>query len=57
MATPNILEVMNTLTPEQQESVFEFIEFLKGAKPSSPFLEAAREFMDEHPEILRRLAQ
>ncbi len=57
MATPNIVEEMSTLTPEQQQSVFQFIEFLKGAKPTSPFLRAAREFMDKHPEILRRLAQ
>ena len=59
MGTENIAEAINSLTPEQQESVKQFIEFIKrkGAPPSSPFLEAVDEFIGQHPELLRRLAQ
>jgi len=36
-----------------------FVEFLKrkGSPPSSQFLAAVDEFIDQHPELLRRLAQ
>jgi len=54
-----LAEVVNALTPEEQTAVQEFIDFLKrrtGSTPS-PFLAAIDEFMDEHPELLRRLAQ
>ncbi len=59
MAAGNLADVVSSLTPEQQESVKQFVEFLKGTKyaPSSPFLTAADEFIDQHPELLRRLAQ
>jgi hypothetical protein len=47
------------LTPEEQESVRQFVEFLKrkAPSPSSTFLAAVDEFIDQHPELLRRLAQ
>ena len=59
MAVENLAEVINSLTPEEQESVRQFIEFLKHkeSSPSSPFLAAVDEFIDQHPELLRRLAQ
>jgi hypothetical protein len=59
MAAENLAAVINSLTPEQQESVKQFVEFLrrKGSTPSSPFLAAVEEFIDQHPELLRRLAQ
>jgi hypothetical protein len=59
MAAENLADVVSSLTPEQQESVKQFVEFLKGLKatPSSPFLTAADEFISQHPELLRRLAQ
>jgi hypothetical protein len=59
MATENLVETIRSLTPEEQESVKRFIEFLKrrGTSSSSPFLAAVDEFIDEHPELLRRLAQ
>ena len=59
MAAENLAAVISSLTPEEQESVRQFIEFLKrkGSSPSSPFLAATEEFIDEHPELLRRLAQ
>ena len=52
-------EENRSLTPAEQESVKAFIEFLKrrAPAPSSPFLAAVDEFVDHHPELLRRLAQ
>jgi hypothetical protein len=49
MAAGNIAEAIASLTPEQQESVMLFVEFLKrkGSTPSSgstPFLGAVDEF-------------
>jgi len=59
MAAENLAEVIDSLTPEEQASVKQFIDFLKakGSTPSSPFLAAVDEFIDQHPELLRRLAQ
>ena len=54
-----LAEVVNALTPEEQAAVQEFIDFLRRRAGSAqgPFLVAINEFMDEHPELLRRLAQ
>ena len=59
MAAKNLADVVSSLTPEEQECVEQFVEFLKrkGSRPSSPFLAAVDEFIDQHPELLRRLAQ
>ena len=59
MAVENLVHEINSLTPEEQESVKQFVEFLKrnSASRSSPFLAAVDEFIDQHPELLRRLAQ
>ncbi len=59
MGAENFADVISSLTPEEQESVRQFVEFLKhkGSPPSSPFLAAVDEFIDQHPELLRRLAQ
>lgn len=59
MGEENLAEVISSLTPEEQESVSQFVEFLKrkGSSLSTPFLAAVDEFIDEHPELLRRLAQ
>jgi hypothetical protein len=59
MAAENLVDVISTLTPEEQDSVRLFVEFLKrkGAAPASPFLAAVDEFVEQHPELLRRLAQ
>jgi hypothetical protein len=56
MAAENLADVIGSLTPEEQETVKQFIAFLK-SRPSSPFLGAVDEFIDQHPELLRRLAQ
>ena len=59
MPDENLAEVIRSLTPAEQESVRLFVEFLKrrNSSPSSPFLAAVDEFVDQHPELLRRLAQ
>jgi hypothetical protein len=58
MAAGNLIEVISSLTPEEQESVRLFIDFLKRRDSApSPFLAAVDEFIDQHPELLRRLAQ
>jgi hypothetical protein len=59
MAADNLAEVINALSPEEQEFVRQFVEFLKH-KPSTPpsqFLAAVDEFIDQHPELLRHLAR
>jgi hypothetical protein len=59
MAAENLADVISSLTPEEQESVKQFVEFLKrkGASQATPFSRAVDEFIDQHPELLRRLAQ
>ena len=59
MAAEKLFDAIMSLTPEEQRSVQEFVEFLKqkGSSPSSPFLSAVDEFIDQHPELLRRLAK
>ena len=54
----NLLDAVKALTPQQQESVREFIASLRHRSPDpSQFLSAADEFMDQHPELLQRLAR
>ena len=59
MAVENLADTIRSLTPEEQESVRLFVDYLKrrGEVSSSPFLAAVDEFVDQHPELLRRLAQ
>jgi hypothetical protein len=59
MPAEHLADVISSLTPEEQESVMQFVEFLKRKESpaSSPFLAAVGEFIDQHPELLRRLAQ
>ena len=58
MATQNLTEKLSSLTEEQQKCVLQFIDFLKrNESVPSPFLAAADQFIAEHPELLRRLAQ
>lgn len=59
MAAENLADVIGSLTPEEQEAVRQFVEFLKGKglSRSTTFLTAADEFIEQHPELLRRLAQ
>jgi hypothetical protein len=59
MAAGNLVDAISSLTPEEQESVRLFIEFLqrKNLPQTSPFIAAVAEFVEQHPELLRRLAQ
>jgi hypothetical protein len=59
MAVESLTEAINALTPEQQATVRQFVDFLrqKQSEVSSPFLATVDEFIDQHPELLRRLAQ
>jgi hypothetical protein len=58
MSLQDLLKLITTLTPEQQEAVAAFINILKKEqKPDMTFREALDEFVGKHPELLRRLAQ
>jgi hypothetical protein len=61
MATESLAEVVQSLTPREQETVRQFINYLKDRgdvrRSQSPFLQAADEFIVQHPELLQRLAE
>jgi hypothetical protein len=59
MSAENLASLINSLAPEDQESVKQFVEFLKRKQSgtSSPFTSAVNEFIEQHPELLQRLAQ
>jgi hypothetical protein len=62
MAAGNIADAIASSTPEQQESVILFIEFLKREDFASiigivSVSRAVDEFVEQHPELLRRLVQ
>ena len=58
MAAENLADVVESLSPEEQASVRQFIDYLKKREVSqSPFLQAADEFIAEHPDLLQRLAR
>jgi hypothetical protein len=59
MPSESLIEAVKSLSPEQEASVLQFIDYLKGRKnaSSSAFLHAADQFIADHPELLRRLAE
>lgn len=59
MSTEELIDRVKALSAEEQTSVVQFIDYLERwhAPASTPFLQAAEQFMAEHPELLRRLAQ
>ena len=61
MAAESLADVVRSLTPQEQDAVLRFIDYLKSRRDSSrsqsPLLQAADEFIAEHAELLRRLAQ
>lgn len=61
MAAESLTEVVQPLTPQEQDAVRQFIDYLKGRDASvrsqSPFLQAADDFIATQPELLHRLAQ
>jgi hypothetical protein len=57
MSPQDLLNLISTLSREQQEAVEEFVRILKKEKtPGMAFREALDEFVGKHPELLRRLA-
>jgi len=58
MPSQNLAAIVENLSVEEQAAVAQFIEYLKSRTPhEGPFLAAVDEFIDQHPELLRRLAQ
>jgi hypothetical protein len=59
MTTEELIDRVISLSVEEQISVIRFIEYLERRQVPAqrPFLQAAEEFIAEHPELLRRLAQ
>ena len=61
MAAESLADIIGALTPQEQDAVRQFIEHLVGRSVAGrcqpPFLQAADDFIAEHPELLRRLAQ
>ena len=59
MITEELIERVKSLSAEEQTLVLQFIDYLerRHTSPASPFLQAAEEFIAEHPELLRRLSQ
>ena len=60
MPVQSLTDIVESLSPQQQDAVRRFIDYLKIRETSnaaSSYLQAADEFIDEHPELLRRLAQ
>jgi len=58
-STEELIERVKSLSVEDQVSVIRFIESLERKQVAfqTPFLQAAEDFITEHPELLRRLAQ
>jgi len=59
MPAEKLTAIVDSLSPEEQAAVREFIEFLRqrATQQDRAFRSAVDEFMDRHPELLRRLAQ
>jgi hypothetical protein len=59
MTTEQLIDRVKSLSAEEQKSVAQFVDYLerRHSSPASPFLQAAEEFIAEHPELLRRLSQ
>jgi hypothetical protein len=59
MTTEELIDRVKSLSAEERTSVVQFIDYLERRQGSVPtsFLHAAEEFISQHPELLRRLAQ
>jgi hypothetical protein len=61
MAAESLAEVVRSLTPQEQDAVRQFIDYMKqrdaSACSQSLLLRAADEFIAQHPELLQRFAQ
>lgn len=56
--SPELTQLIDSLSAEEQESVLHLVEFLKKREPGeqSTCMSAVDEFVRQHPELLRRLA-
>jgi hypothetical protein len=60
METTKLADLVGSLSAHEQDAVRAFVEYLRAGKPpehESPFLKAVDEFVAEHPELLRKLAE
>jgi hypothetical protein len=59
MTTEDLIERVKSLSSEEQTSVIQFIEYLERRHAPAPasILQAAEQFITEHPELLQRLSQ
>jgi hypothetical protein len=60
MRTEALAQIVSQLSPEEQTAVREFIAFLRERHQQPRFVSfqaALDEFVNAHPELLRRLAQ
>lgn len=58
MSAESLYDAIRSLTPQEQEAVRQFIHHLRGRSGAqSPLMQAADEFISEHPELLERLAR
>ena len=61
MPTESLADVVRSLTPQEQDAVRQFVDYLKRRSASlqseAPILRAADEFITQHPELLQHLAQ
>jgi hypothetical protein len=60
MKVESLARIVSDLSPEEQSAVREFIAFLKkrqSQQPATTFQKALDEFISDHHELLRRLAQ
>lgn len=59
MPTQQLIDLIESLSPEQMSTVEQFIKYLKQEAPTSKvsFRAALDSFVKEHPELLRRLSQ
>ena len=59
MPTKSLPELVDSLNPDEQAVVRQFIEFLqrKEPLPQSQFLTAIDEFTEQHSELLERLSR
>ena len=61
MATNNLAAAVQSLTPQEQEAVLQFINYLRRRDEpggsQSAFMHAAEEFIAQHADLLERLAR
>jgi hypothetical protein len=57
MSSQELLNLIASLSPEQQAAVEKFVRILKEEPQPATFRGALDEFVRKHPELLRRLAQ